>query len=474
MTIPKRGFDDHICLFYPELDDEKLLKLFYAFDENRTFRDLEGKSYKTLEEVGLLFAKNIEFYTNDKMKAEKDYFLNFCNHKEYIGLSWDDLLFELFKSKVLPEIELSQTIISEDKNIIKYKCRKTLTEFFLSKHINVKVKYGENETFSYEFNNSNLKINKLVSVFFLDLEGRHNINQASLTKSNRQQFIRELKRQLKTERAFYKTRKYFEKLQNNKKIIAGILGFGVFLYFAVNWGDTAQWIYHGLHGDWNVGKLGDALMGKEGSFRWVIMFLPAIIIVILSGIIRFMWLVAIYIFGYSFPLIAGSIAYTISYLGILQILKNKKNYMNIWYAKAMIYVFILVIATLGIMVVNKADSRLIPSLITFVITSVESKSNVPSRYRQNSKNKADGERDVTSQIQRTPSRLEKQTPSIHCFTIDVSAANMRSGPSTRYRVVDVIRKNEQFEIVSSSNGWSKIRFKGKEGYVSNRLIRTEK
>jgi len=58
--------------------------------------------------------------------------------------------------------------------------------------------------------------------------------------------------------------------------------------------------------------------------------------------------------------------------------------------------------------------------------------------------------------------------------IIVNAANIRTGPSTKYPIMAVLKKKEQFKILSSKNGWSKIRFNGKQGYVYNKLIQIEK
>lgn len=59
-------------------------------------------------------------------------------------------------------------------------------------------------------------------------------------------------------------------------------------------------------------------------------------------------------------------------------------------------------------------------------------------------------------------------------TINVGTANIRSGPSTQYQILTVIKKGDQFTILSSKNGWSKIYFNGKEGYISNKLIQKVK
>lgn len=48
--------------------------------------------------------------------------------------------------------------------------------------------------------------------------------------------------------------------------------------------------------------------------------------------------------------------------------------------------------------------------------------------------------------------------------------NMRSGPSTSYRIVKTLPKGSEVEVISTSNNWSKIRFNGSTGYVSNEYL----
>ena len=52
-------------------------------------------------------------------------------------------------------------------------------------------------------------------------------------------------------------------------------------------------------------------------------------------------------------------------------------------------------------------------------------------------------------------------------TVTVSEVlNVRSGPSTSYDKIGTLKANTKIEILGTSNGWYKIDFNGKEGYVS--------
>lgn len=54
--------------------------------------------------------------------------------------------------------------------------------------------------------------------------------------------------------------------------------------------------------------------------------------------------------------------------------------------------------------------------------------------------------------------------------VNVSALNFRSGPSTKNSIIGVILKDSEVEEISAANGWSKIKYNGKEGYVSNQYL----
>ncbi|SCH07312.1 SH3 domain-containing protein [Romboutsia sp. 1001713B170207_170306_H8] len=58
-------------------------------------------------------------------------------------------------------------------------------------------------------------------------------------------------------------------------------------------------------------------------------------------------------------------------------------------------------------------------------------------------------------------------------TVNTDSLNVRSGPSTSYSIVGKINKGTKVEVISESNGWSKIVYNGKECYVSSRYLDEE-
>lgn len=53
-------------------------------------------------------------------------------------------------------------------------------------------------------------------------------------------------------------------------------------------------------------------------------------------------------------------------------------------------------------------------------------------------------------------------------TVDL---NVRSGPSTKYKTVGLLKKNTIVTVIGSSNGWYKVSYKGKPAYVSAKYIK---
>ena len=55
--------------------------------------------------------------------------------------------------------------------------------------------------------------------------------------------------------------------------------------------------------------------------------------------------------------------------------------------------------------------------------------------------------------------------------VTATSLNVRSGPSTSNRVIGSLKQNDKVEVMSESNGWSKVKYSGKEGYVSSTYLK---
>ena len=80
---------------------------------------------------------------------------------------------------------------------------------------------------------------------------------------------------------------------------------------------------------------------------------------------------------------------------------------------------------------------------------------VSSRYLDaESSNSSDGSTDVKTEIK----------------VVNTESLNVRSGPSTSYSKLGTLSKGTKVEVLSESNGWSKIKYNGKEAYVSSQYL----
>ncbi|GAA0699462.1 hypothetical protein GCM10008904_04710 [Paraclostridium ghonii] len=62
-------------------------------------------------------------------------------------------------------------------------------------------------------------------------------------------------------------------------------------------------------------------------------------------------------------------------------------------------------------------------------------------------------------------------PASNAKVVTVTSLNVRSGPSTSNSIIGSLKQNEKVEVISESNGWSKIGYNGKEGYVSSSYLK---
>ena len=72
-----------------------------------------------------------------------------------------------------------------------------------------------------------------------------------------------------------------------------------------------------------------------------------------------------------------------------------------------------------------------------------------------------------------PNETPKPNPNVETKIKVVAATslNVRSGPSTGHGIIGSLKNNEKVEVISESNGWSKIKYNGKEGYVSSTYLK---
>ena len=63
------------------------------------------------------------------------------------------------------------------------------------------------------------------------------------------------------------------------------------------------------------------------------------------------------------------------------------------------------------------------------------------------------------------SKTVSKSSSYKQMEVNTNGLNMRSGAGTSYRIITILNKGTKVEVISESNGWSKIKYDGRLGYV---------
>ena len=208
---PKTDFNDYICTFYPDLTHENLIELFYAFNEHRAFRDLEGKRYDTIEKIGLFFAANEGLFDNEYLRLEKNVFCRRHNLSHLTSLEYKEFLFGIFESEINPEVELINiSLVDDELYEIKYKYKKSLSHFFKQKKISKQLTTGASTTNTFTKTRCFLQsIKSVFSDFLQHVQESNGIDVDSLSPENREQLRKQFEDNMKAVRSLVSKKEFF-------------------------------------------------------------------------------------------------------------------------------------------------------------------------------------------------------------------------------------------------------------------------
>ena len=411
-------FDDFMCKLYPEVSDKKLINLFYLFDEERKFKDLKNKTYDTLEDIGFLFAKDKNGFNNKYLKIERDYFFGINSIAHLKGYSYNDILFEIFKDKTEPEIKFEDINITDKANTLKYNLYKSLSKYFADNGINNNLSYGDKETFKFTFEGK-----FIYNKFKKFAEEKQNIKFSLLSDNNEKEFIKNVNKNRKIQFRLFKINRHYEALKKNYNVFSIVCAILVFVCFALNWEDITKTIYNSITGIFpSMDSLLDSI---DNWFRslgggMLLALIPVIIVGLLIFIIYGIGALIIGGFSLLFPVIAGRIIFKISN-GIFKSLFEN----NAVYPKTITAIYIIIILILSGIAIK--ETNILPP-------------NLLASFYQNSLT-TDSDNNRVSVKSNT-----KPVEDLNLSTLDVGAANLRSGPSTQYQILTVIKKGNQFKI----------------------------
>lgn len=275
---------------------------------------------------------------------------------------------------------------------------------------------------------------------FDHINNTHNVPESLLTKRNKNDFRKDLKKIFHQETRKDRQGKVLSTLEKKRIFISATCAALVFIYFALNWGNWSGNIWGSMT---NLFPSADDVMA--GFFKWTdkqeiltkfLLIIPVIIIVIIIGIIYAVGALVIGGIALGFPIITAVAIYLFSNKLLESHVKN-----NVVSSKTIITGYALFTLICGWFIISE-----IPQIELFLksknITGIHASDNA----------------------QKAPS---KYPPAI----VIVKSANIRSGPSVDNKIIGKADKDDIVKVLEMKNGWLKINHNGKTGFIYSRLVK---
>ncbi|MFX3623613.1 MAG: SH3 domain-containing protein [Ectobacillus sp.] len=74
-------------------------------------------------------------------------------------------------------------------------------------------------------------------------------------------------------------------------------------------------------------------------------------------------------------------------------------------------------------------------------------------------------------VSSSPLSLVKGVSTQSYYYVDCSSLRVRSGPDTNYSILGSLQNGQQVQVIGETSNWYKIKFGGKEGYISKRYVK---
>jgi len=173
-----------------------LIKLFILFNPERVFKDLENNSILTINDIGLYFIKNEKAFSNKYIEVEKEIFLQKKNKPTWDRMSFETLVFEIFKGDATIHVELLEIVWDRKFTLtIKYNINKSLLKFLKHRDIgdknpNYRVTSDSQEISVQPFSTCH----RLSKCFLERIAEKHNFSISSITEIDLTNFNTEFKK----------------------------------------------------------------------------------------------------------------------------------------------------------------------------------------------------------------------------------------------------------------------------------------
>lgn len=164
--------------------DYKLIKLFYCFNPERSYKDLKNNEITSLQKIALSYLGDKNLYDHPLITIERRLFLEKNNKSDLIGLQYKDFIFSLLNDKTNYSFEFHSLVwINEFSYKINYKYSISLSNFIEKSGIQADSLVSMIKSDSIEFKMKLIPLKKTILKSFInELKKKHNIKSRLIIK----------------------------------------------------------------------------------------------------------------------------------------------------------------------------------------------------------------------------------------------------------------------------------------------------
>lgn len=155
----------------------KLIKLFYCFNPERSYKDMKNNEIASFQDVALSYLRDKNLYDHPLISIERKFFLEKNNKSDLFGLPYKDFVFSSLNDKTNYSFEFhSLEWTNEFSYKINYKYSKSLSNFIQKSGIQADSMVSKIKSDSIEFKMNLIPLKKAIFKNFInELKKKHNI-----------------------------------------------------------------------------------------------------------------------------------------------------------------------------------------------------------------------------------------------------------------------------------------------------------
>lgn len=132
-----------------------MLRLFYTFNRDRTFRDASNHPINSLDNIGFYFLNHENDFDDINLVLEREKFMSERKYSISPSLKFSEFIFSCFAEKVELQLEIEEIEVDKKRNYkVRYKAFKTLNNFLKSLRINRQFSDTPDTSLQLEFKGS--------------------------------------------------------------------------------------------------------------------------------------------------------------------------------------------------------------------------------------------------------------------------------------------------------------------------------